>query len=150
MRFMANHHDAEDVLSIAFVKVFRKIETFEYRGEGSLKKWIKTIVINESIRYIKQKKDLRYENDPLFFETEMHTGTDLYPADLDVDKVYQIISEMPVGYRTVFNLYAIEGYSHQEIADLLKISEGTSKSQLSKARNHIIHQLKKFEVYAKP
>ena len=141
MRFLANHHDTEDILIIAFTKVFRKIEDFEYRGDNSLQKWIKTIVINEAIRFLKQKKEL------FLFESlsciEIEPPAYFNEVSLDTEEAYAIIESMPTGYRTIFNMYAIEGYTHQEISEMLQITQSTSKSQLCKARNYIITKLKK-------
>ncbi|CAN5226615.1 sigma-70 family RNA polymerase sigma factor [soil metagenome] len=140
MRYLANHHDTEDVLIISFSKIFNHINKFEYRGEGSLLRWIKTIVINESLRFLSQKKKLKYEeeNEGLYFNS-MVAEIDT----IDVEEVYLILESMPVGYRTVFNLFALEGFAHKEIASMLNISENTSKSQLNKARNYIINKLEK-------
>lgn len=145
MRYVANHHDTEDVLINAFSRVFKKIDQFEWRGEGSLYKWIKTIVINESIRFLNQTRILKYHDDLnyLNFKNSWDAEVDI----IDVEEVYQILEVMPAGYRTVFNLYAIEGYSHKEVAEMLRISESTSKSQLFKARNYIIDKLDKKEKY---
>jgi RNA polymerase sigma-70 factor (ECF subfamily) len=141
MRYLANHHDTEDVLSISFTKVFKNIAHFENRGEGSFQKWINTIVINEAIRFLKSKKALVFQEDEglLTLNVSFSDSSDL----LDSEEVYQVLEAMPKGYRTVFNLFAIEGYSHKEIAEMLQINENTSKSQLSKARNYMILKLKK-------
>lgn len=145
MRLLTNHHDTEDVLIIAFTKVFDKIEDFEYRGDKSLQKWIKTIIINESIRFLEQKKELILLENPIMAECEA------LPYDgqisFDTEQAYSIIENMPAGYRTIFNLFAIEGYTHQEISGLLQITISTSKSQLCKARNHIITKLKNLNPY---
>jgi RNA polymerase sigma-70 factor, ECF subfamily len=139
-RYLASIDDAEDVLSNAFVRVFRNINHFEYRGEGSLAKWINTIVIHESIRYLGRFKPIIAEEDLTSLTAE--TQWEDISSEWDAEEIQFVIDHMPAGYRTVFNLFAIEGYSHQEIAGMLKISEGTSKSQLSKARNYIINKLK--------
>lgn len=145
MRYLANHHDTEDVLIIAFSRIFKKIDTFEWRGEGTLYKWIKTIVINESIRFLNQTRILKYEEDLSLscFNAPPDGEIDI----IDVEEIYQILDKMPTGYRTVFNLYGIEGYSHKEIGEMLKITESTSKSQLFKARKYIVEKLEKKENY---
>jgi RNA polymerase sigma-70 factor, ECF subfamily len=140
MRYLANHHDTEDILIISFSKIFNKLDQFEYRGEGSLLKWIKTIVINESLRFLGQKKQLKYEEDSEILQLNIPVVSEI--EIIDTEEVYQILENMPAGYRTVFNLFALEGFSHKEIAEMLKISESTSKSQLNKARNYIIQKLK--------
>lgn len=139
MRILSNHHDVEDVLILSFTKVFKSIRKFEYRGNDSLNKWIKTIVINESIRQV--KKQITYDEDLPEYEINNAQNPDL--CEIDTEQVYAIIESMPAGYRTVFNLFALEGYSHKEIATLLNISESTSKSQLRKARLNIIEKISK-------
>ncbi|MBK8805267.1 MAG: sigma-70 family RNA polymerase sigma factor [Bacteroidales bacterium] len=145
MRILANHHDVEDVLIVSFTKVFDNIKKFEYREENSLNKWIKTIVINESIRYVNARNKIKYDDD--LPEFEMNTMFDSNLSDIDIEQVYSIIETLPAGYRMVFNLYAIEGYSHKEISDLLNITENTSKSQLRKARINIIEKISKTMKY---
>jgi RNA polymerase sigma factor (sigma-70 family) len=145
MRILSDHHDVEDVLVLSFTRVFSNIRRFEYRGENSLEKWIKTIVIHEAIRFCKANNNIRYDEEL----PENYPDTS-YNADLsgiDADQVYSIIEAMPAGYRMVFNLFAIEGYAHKEISELLSITENTSKSQLRKARLHIIERLEKPQQY---
>ena len=132
-RILLNGTDVEDVLIISFTKVFKNINKLDYRGEHSLTKWIKTIVINESIRFVKKRDRIKYDDN--IPELTVHSDMDSNLSDLDVEQVYQIIETLPAGYRIVFNLFAIEGYSHKEIAELLKISESTSKTQLRKGNS---------------
>ncbi len=146
MRYLSNHHDTEDVLSISYTKVFKSIGQFEYRGEGSLQKWIYTIVINEAIRFLKSKKALLFTEDEAILT--LNIPFTVNSETLDTEEVSQLVERMPKGYRTIFNLFAIEGYSHREIAEMLQINENTSKSQLSKARNYIIQKLKKKNSHA--
>lgn len=145
MRIIFNHHDVEDVLITAFSKVFNKIEEFEYRSADSLIKWIKTIVINESIRHTNAKSQISYKNDFPEYETNTKPNFDL--SGIDAEQIYSIIESMPNGYRIVFNLFAIEGYSHKEISEMMNISENTSKSQLRKARIYIIERINKTKKY---
>ena len=135
-----NSYDAEEALGNAFIRIFSNIGQFEYRGEGSLLKWVNTIVINECIRFLRQYKPVLVEEDVALLVAEC--GFDDFSTDYDAEEIQEIIDHMPAGYRTVFNLFALEGYSHQQIAEMLNISEGTSRSQLSKARNYIIEKLK--------
>lgn len=140
MRYLGNHHDTEDVLSMAYTRIFRRIQQLEYRGQGSLLKWVTTIVIHEALRFLENKKQVIFQEDESLL---MKSAALPAPIDvLDLEEVARVLDEMPKGYRRVFNLFAIEGYSHKEIADMLKISENTSKSQLSKARNYMIQKLK--------
>ncbi len=139
MRILSNHHDVEDVLITAFLKVFKSIKKFEYRGDNSLTKWIKTIVINESIRFVTKKNKITFDDNQNEFEKYSNENTEL--ENVDPEQIYTIIENMPAGYRLVFNLFAIEGYSHKEISELLNITESTSKSQVRKARINIIEKL---------
>ncbi|WP_317174870.1 RNA polymerase sigma factor [Pararhodonellum marinum] len=104
------------------------------------------MVINEAIRFLKSKKTLFFqeEEEILSLNLRREDSHDL----LDLEEVHQVLEQMPKGYRTVFNLFAIEGYSHREIAEMLQINENTSKSQLSKARNYMIQKLKKKNSHA--
>lgn len=140
MRYLANHHDTEDVLSVAYTRIYSHIHHFEFRGEGSLPKWLNTIVIHEAIRFLKSKKEVVFQEDEALL-TKIASIPE--PSNiLDLEEVARVLDDMPKGYRTVFNLFAIEGYSHKEVGELLQISENTSKSQLSKARNYMIQKLK--------
>ena len=143
-RYLLNHYDTEDVLSVAFTKVFDNIEKFEFREEGSLEKWIKTIVINASLSFLRTKKHLFYLDD---LPQTTNDSDFTIEQSQNVQEILFLISQMPLGYRTVFNLFAIEGYSHKEIADKLNIMENTSKSQLHKARQFIISRLTKEKYY---
>lgn len=141
-RYLVDHHDTEDIVIIVFNKALKSITHFEYRGTGSLQKWINTITINESIKAIKKIRPIQYQEEILNEEPIISEN-----YNLDIEKVNAILKKMPKGYRTVFNLYAIDEYSHSEIAELLNISRNTSKSQLLKARKFIIQELKKGKEY---
>jgi len=143
MRILANHNDVEDVLIISFTKVFENIKKFEYRGDHSLVKWIKTIMINESLRFLKKRDKIKFDDTIPELALSGEFNNDL--SDIDVEHIYAIIETMPTGYRIVFNLFAIEGYSHKEISELLQISESTSKSQLRKGRMNIIKKINKMK-----
>lgn len=133
LRYVRNEPEAEEVLMNGFLKIFRAIGDFTYRDENGLDAWLRRIVVNEALQYLRANRRL-----PLFQAHELaDTQPDPQPlpgAGLDAERIYALICELPTGYRTVFNLYAIEGYTHREIGDQLGISENTSKSQLSKAR----------------
>lgn len=135
-RYITNTSEAEDTLMEGFVKVFSKLDQFQ--GGGSFEGWIRKIMVNESLMSIRKNKDR--------FPVDIDVAFDLAHPDetlmqLGVQDIEQLITALPTGYRTIFNLYAIEGYSHAEIAHLLAISEGTSKSQLSRARALLQSQL---------
>ncbi|MEM8999706.1 MAG: RNA polymerase sigma factor [Bacteroidota bacterium] len=120
---------AEDVMVNGFVKVFRNLGTFKHKG--SFEGWIRKIMVRESISYLRKRQFMVYDND-IFEDNQLKNQTDISVAD--VEYIQQLIDNLPEGYKMVFVLYAVEGYKHQEIAKMLKISEGTSKSQLYKAR----------------
>jgi RNA polymerase sigma-70 factor (ECF subfamily) len=139
LRYLGNHHDAEDVLTDSYTRIFQKIKAFEYRGKGSLKRWINTLVINECLRYLKRRKLLVFDEDLIM---NVEVPDDLFDScEIDLVQIKTILEKMPAGYRTVFNLFAIEGFSHKEISEIMGISESTSRSQLAKARKYIIERL---------
>ncbi len=140
-RYVHDRMAAEDVLIEGFMKVFSKITQF--KAEGSLEGWIKRIMINESLGYLRQQKRLP-ENS--YLDNAYHIA-DMSLADhaLEAEELLGILEQLPTGYRTVFNLFAIEGYTHYEIGELLGISENTSKSQLHRARAHLQQLLKEKE-----
>ena len=130
LRYANEYAGAEDLLQDGFIKVFNNIQKF--RSEGSFEGWIRRIFVNNSIEYFRKKSNL-------YVVQETEALTYEYYDDNAVQKLMKedlmkIIQSLSVGYRTIFNLYAIEGYSHKEIAELLNITEGTSKSQLARAR----------------
>ncbi len=139
-RYLGQGPEAEDALMEGFMKVFSKVETFN--EAGSFEGWIRRIVVNECLMKIRKQGDSFSKN----IEEAWDVGQ---PADalmhLRTAEIEAIIAELPPGYRTIFNLYAIEGYSHDEIATLLAISSGTSKSQLSRARSMIQQKIKLIE-----
>lgn len=130
LRYIQEETTAEDVLIKGFTKIFEKIE--QYKGDGSFEGWMRRVMVNESLQYIRKNKNMHLTAD---IETA-HQVIDFeaIESQMAADNLLKIIGELPDGYRTTFNLYAIEGYSHQEIADMLNISVNTSKSQLSRAR----------------
>ncbi|HNY02853.1 MAG TPA: RNA polymerase sigma factor [Bacteroidales bacterium] len=139
-RYCGNRDDAEDILHDGFIKIIRNIAKFEIRREGSAEAWMKRIMVNTALNFIRERgkwKNL-LENDSINDIEEPadesdETGADRYP-DLRPEEVMQLVCALPPGYRTVFNLYVFEQYGHREIANLLGCTENTSKSQLSKAR----------------
>ena len=132
-RYVGNVGDAEDIMINGFMKIFDKIG--QYTGEGNFEGWMTRIIINESLTFIRRNKNMSVE-----VSLEKAEQAPDYTAVLenwDAVQLLKLIEEMPVGYRTVFNLYVMEGYSHREIADLLTISEGASKSQLSRSKAYL-------------
>ena len=141
-RYIPTDDDAKDVLQNSFVKIFTSIATLEYRGEESLKAWMKKVVANEALTFLRNKKKLQF--------IEQNTIADEPQADNEAPdteritpaELHQLISELPDGYRTVVNLYVFENYSHRQIAELLGIKEGTSASQLHYAKQWLTRRIK--------
>lgn len=136
-RYVKTQADAEDVMISAFNKIFERISSFHYEGEGSMEAWMRRIVINESLMSLRRRHNFNMMetiNDTIV-QVDLSEVSELHAED-----IHKLITELPVGYRTVFNLSVIEGYSHQEIASMLGIGDGTSRSQLFKAK-HILRNL---------
>jgi len=131
LRYHKNKSDAEDALQNALVKIFSQLRQFD-PDLGSFGAWSAKVVVNENLQLIK-KRTLSYELQELEEKVDIHENDSLY-SGLSSEVLTRMIQELPSGYRTVFNLYVLEGYSHQEISDILNVSLGTSKSQLSKAK----------------
>ena len=127
---------AEDVMITAFMKVFTNLNKFEHKG--SFEGWIRRIMVNECISYLRVQKKVKFVEDEIYIE-ESFNATD---SQFSIDQIQFLIDNLPDGYKMVFNLYAIEGYKHNEIAKMLGINEGTSKSQLSHARKMLQMQIK--------
>ncbi|MEL6864698.1 MAG: sigma-70 family RNA polymerase sigma factor [Bacteroidota bacterium] len=130
LRYASDYHSAEDILQEGFIKVFNNLD--RYRGDGSFEGWLKRIFINTAIEYY--RKSIRSYNfaDLALAHQESLDGKAI--SNMATQELLRLIQQLPVGYRTVFNLYVIEGYAHKEISKMLDISEGTSKSQLARAR----------------
>ncbi|WP_370392328.1 RNA polymerase sigma factor [uncultured Winogradskyella sp.] len=130
-------HVAEEVMLNGFFKVFKRIKSF--KNEGSFEGWIRRIMVREAISYLRKKKTIEFSTDTEHFE-ENYSYT--IESNLAVAELQQVIDSLPEGYKMVFVMYAIEGYKHHEIAEILQISEGTSKSQLFKARQMLQKKIK--------
>ena len=130
-RYVKTYEDAEEILLDGFYKFFKHLSSFTYQGDGSVYAWLKKIMVNESLMFLRKKHSFimatEQEAEEIPFQEEALNN-------LSLSEIFNLIVELPVGYRTVFNLYVIEGMSHKEIAKLLGIAEGTSKSQLNKAK----------------
>ena len=142
LRYTRSKQQAEDVLQEGFIKVFSKLEM--YKG-GSLEGWIRKIMVNSSLDKIRKEKkrqgdvnvetvDFKLENKSLILES------------LEAEDLLKLIDSMPLGYKTVFNMFAIEGYSHKEIAQEMNISENTSKSQYSRAKAYLQNKMKELGI----
>lgn len=135
LRYTKDVEEAQDVLQIGFVKVFEKLHLFN--NEGSLEGWIRKVLVNTALDQIRKNKKFDDNVDLSKVDYSMATENENVLDQLSANDLLKIIQAMPTGFRTVFNLYAIEGYSHQEIADQLNISINTSKSQYSRARVYL-------------
>ncbi|MGA0556147.1 RNA polymerase sigma factor [Larkinella sp. VNQ87] len=130
VRYVSNRYEAEEILMDGFMRVFERID--QYKSEGSFEGWIRRIMVNESLMYLRRNKQWRAE--VALEEAPPEADPGFADQDLVAEDLLNLLEQLPAGYKTVFNLYAIEGYSHAEIADLLGITESTSKSQLHRAR----------------
>ncbi|MEO6218803.1 MAG: sigma-70 family RNA polymerase sigma factor [Ginsengibacter sp.] len=130
-RYVKNAEDAEELLLDGFYKFFKKISSFNYHGDAALYVWLKKIMINECLMFLRKKNVFRIVTEATVEEIPLPEEA---LNNLSAREIFNLIIQLPVGYRTVFNLYVIEGISHKEIAGLLGISEGTSKSQFFKAK----------------
>jgi len=146
-RFAHNREDAEDMLQEGFIKVFLQIHTFENRG--AFEGWIRRIVVHTCINILKKNKKFN-ESVDIIHATGIYIREDSVPAIVQAKQVVECIRMLPIGYRTVLNLYAIEGYSHREISDLLNIEESTSRSQYTRAKAMLEDILVKKKIMQKP
>ena len=130
-RFAKSREDAEDMLQEGFIKVFTQLH--QYRNEGALEGWIRRIIVHTCINVLKKNKKFADAVD-LVHAHNLHTREDMIPSIIQAKQVVECIRMLPVGYKTVLNLYAIEGYSHKEIGGMLDIEESTSRSQYTRAK----------------
>lgn len=141
LRYAHDYPTAEDLLQEGFIKVFNKLDMYSY--EGSFEGWLKRIFVNTAIEHYRKSSSRRF-----FVEIEEAQELSLDGSAIDLlaaQDLLKLVQKLPDGYRTVFNLYAIEGYNHKEVGKLLGISEGTSKSQLARARATLQKELKKIK-----
>ena len=141
-RYIKDLHFAEDVMLTGFLKVFSNLNNFKF--EGSFEGWVRKIMVNESISFLRKQKEICFLEDQNYSYKDYENITNI---DLDVEQVQQLIDSLSEGYRMVFVLYAVEGYKHQEISAMLNISESTSKSQLFKARKLLQKKLNELKIY---
>lgn len=137
LRYLRHQEDAEEVLMQGFVKVFQALE--QYRHEGCLEGWVRRIMVNTALGFLRRPRPIHL--DLADCTSSLAAVAARAESDLAVGDLLRLVQGLPLGYRTVFNLYAVEGYSHAEIGKLLGISEGTSKSQFAKARQQLQRQL---------
>ena len=146
-RYVKNPEDAEEIMLDGFYKFFKNLSSFSYQGDAALFAWMKKIMINECLMFLRKKNVFMIASDLVAEDVSLREEA---LDNLSAAEIFNLVIQLPVGYRTVFNLYEIEGMSHKEIAGLLNISEGTSKSQLSKSKNLLQKMLIKTGIdYAK-
>jgi RNA polymerase sigma factor (sigma-70 family) len=146
-RFAKNREDAEDMLQEGFIKVFTQMH--QYRNEGALEGWIRRIVVHTCINNLKKNKKFADSLD-IIHANSMHINQEMIPSIMQAKQVVECIRMLPIGYRTVLNLYAIEGFPHKEIAALLDIEESTSRSQYTRAKAMLEEILVRKKIIQKP
>jgi RNA polymerase sigma-70 factor (ECF subfamily) len=146
-RYAHNREDAEDMLQEGFIKVYSQIH--QYKGSGALEGWIRKIVVHTCINILKKNKKFSDSVD-LVHASSIQISENNIPSLLQAKQVVECIRLLPIGYRTVLNLYAIEGFSHKEISSILEIEESTSRSQYTRARALLEEILIKKKILQKP
>ncbi len=146
-RFAQSREDAEDMLQEGFIKIFMQIHTFE--NKGAFEGWVRRIIVHTCINLLKKNKRFN-ENMDIAHATTLHVKEETMPSIMQAKQVVECIRLLPMGYRTVLNLYAIEGYSHKEIAEMLDIEESTSRSQYTRSKNMLEAVLIKKRIIEKP
>jgi len=131
IRYAGNTSNASDMMQEGFIRVFEKLE--QYKGDGALGGWIRRVMVNSALLQIRREKKHSF-NDEIDEETNAVSKSFDVFSEMAADEILQLVQNLPTGYRTVFNLFAIEGFSHKEIAEQLGISESTSKTQFHKAK----------------
>ncbi len=142
LRIVNNEAEAEDIMQESFLKAFRKMST--YKGEVSFGAWLKKIVVNRSLDHLKKKK-VKFED--VTTSTFQLTSDEETYKDVDVERIKSAISQLSDGYRTILSLYLIEGYDHDEISEILGISNSASRTQYSRAKDKLREILKGKEIY---
>jgi RNA polymerase sigma-70 factor (ECF subfamily) len=137
LKYSRNYQDAEDTLQDSFLIIFDKIK--QYNNKGSFEGWLKRIVINTALQKYRKKNHLQLIKE--VSDTEEVVEIDFEDTDVDIGFLLKLVQELPDKYRLVFNLYVLDSYSHKEISEMLNISEGTSKSNLSRARKKLKKEL---------
>lgn len=139
-RYVYDQAEAEDILQDGFLKIFGNIK--EYTGKGHFENWMKKIIINTAITHFHKEKK-HYYHEEIEDVKDFELQTSISPMqEIETKELYNLLKTMPEGYRMIFNLYAIEGYKHKEIAERLNIDESTSKTQYLRAKNWMIKQMK--------
>jgi RNA polymerase sigma-70 factor (ECF subfamily) len=142
LRYAGNASAASDIMQEGFITVFEKLRQF--KGEGALGGWIRRIMVNTALLYLRREKKFAFHEEPDDHHDAFAAEADVFDK-LGTEALLKLIGALPDGYRTVFNLFAIEGFSHKEIADQLGISESTSKTQFFKAKKHLQERVAQLE-----
>jgi len=138
-RYTKSMKDAEDVLQDGFIKVFNHLHQF--KGTGELGGWIRRVMVNTAINYLKSSSP--HQQDLSFADNSLHTVSDENPdVKLDAKELAELVRQLPAGFQTIFNMHAVEGYTHVEIGAILGINEGTSRSQYARARALLINWIR--------
>jgi RNA polymerase sigma factor (sigma-70 family) len=144
-RYISDREDVKDVLQESYIKIFKALANFEYKGEGSLRAWCTRIVINESLKFLKTIGKIQSINKPVWDLPDMTEEEDPDFNEIPTSVILEMIRSLPTGYRTVFNLHIFEKKSHKEIASILNITENTSASQLHRAKHLLAKQIRKLK-----
>ena len=142
-RYIPDNDVVKDILQEAYIKIFKSIDKFQYRGAGSLKAWVTRIVVNDCLKSLKKKKNVQLI-DNKYPDIPDEEDTDPGMGDLPMNVILDMIRSLPDGYRTVFNLFVFENKSHKEIASLLGIKENSSASQYFRARMMLVEKIEKY------
>jgi len=143
-RYASSREEAEDMLQEGFIRAFQKLDTFRF--QGSFEGWLRRIIVNTAINILRKYQNLKYECEIEEAGYIPAASSDAV-ASMYTREVIEMVRELPNGYRTVLNLYAIEGYSHKEIADMLGINESSSRSQYTRAKALLAKRLEKIESF---
>jgi RNA polymerase sigma-70 factor (ECF subfamily) len=146
-RFAKNREDAEDMLQEGFIKVFTQMH--QYRNEGALEGWIRRIIVHTCINNLKKNKKFSDSLD-IIHANSIHINEEMIPSIMQAKQVVECIRMLPLGYRTVLNLYAVEGFPHKDIASMLDIEESTSRSQYTRAKAMLEEILVRKKIIQKP
>ena len=145
VRYTNDYEKAKDVLHEGFIKIFIKINT--YSGEGSLSGWMRRVFVTTALEFLREDHPLRYMDDVIDYKEKIETVEISAVEKLSAEDILKCISELPKGCQLVFNMYAIEGYTHAEIAKMLDIKEGTSRSQLAHARRLLQYKIQELHIH---
>ncbi|HBT84829.1 MAG TPA: RNA polymerase subunit sigma [Porphyromonadaceae bacterium] len=145
-RYVSNKEDIKDILQESFLNIFKSIHNFKYRGIGSLKAWSARIVVNESLKHIKENEKMQLTSLPDWDLPDHNEILDSDLEDIPTSEILKMISSLPTGYRTVFNLFVFEGKSHKEIASILDIAENSSASQLHRAKSLLVKEIELYRI----